>query len=37
MKAFVDIGFEEWLAIYTSLGNESYGGSMIGLGATYKL
>jgi hypothetical protein len=37
MRAFVDLGFEYWLAISDYFGNESYGGVMFGAGATFKM
>ena len=37
MRAFVDVGYETWLAVSNVLGNKSYGGLMLGGGVTFKL
>lgn len=37
MKAFIDAGFEEWVAISDFWGNASYGGISVGAGLTFKL
>ena len=36
-RAFLDLGFEYWLAVSNLFGNKSYGGVMFGAGATFKL
>jgi len=37
MKVFVDLGFEQWIAISDFWGNASYGGVSLGAGVTFKL
>lgn len=37
LRAFVDIGYEEWLAVTDVLGNKGYGGTTVGAGVTFKL
>ena len=37
MRAFVDVGYETWLAVSSFWGNTSYGGLMLGAGVTFKL
>ena len=37
MRAFVDVGIEQWIALNNFWGNATYGGLMMGAGATFKL
>jgi hypothetical protein len=37
MRAYVDVGYETWLAVSNFWGNASYGGLMVGAGVTFKL
>ncbi len=36
-RVFVDLGYENWIAITDLFGNEGYSGTMIGAGFTFKL
>jgi len=37
LRAFVDIGYEGWLAVTDVLGNVGYEGTTVGAGVTFKL
>jgi hypothetical protein len=37
IRAYVDLGYETWLAVSNLWGNVSYGGLMLGAGVTFKL
>lgn len=37
MRAYVDVGYEEWIAVSDFYGNDSYGGVSMGAGVTFKL